>query len=77
MEEAERPTPLQEIVEEVMLNYNYLIDEGGVHCARQSAALHRPVFDIGLKLDKARAGGSISVDSALGQGSTFCLTIPR
>lgn len=26
-----RPTPLREIVEEVMLKYNYLIDEGGVH----------------------------------------------
>lgn len=52
------------------------------------------IFDLGLKLDKARGGGpgyglylakrvieshggTISVDSALGQGSTFCLTIPR
>ena len=28
---ALRPTLLREIVEEVMLKYNYLIDEGGVH----------------------------------------------
>ena len=28
---SKRPTPLREIVEEVLLKYNYLIDEGGVH----------------------------------------------
>jgi chemotaxis family two-component system sensor kinase Cph1 len=52
------------------------------------------IFDLGLKLDKARGGGpgyglylakrvieshggTITVDSVLGEGSTFCLTIPR
>jgi len=148
-----RPTPLREILEEVMLKCNYLIDEGGVRveipadlptvnvdpekmrdafAALMSNALFfndRPkgertihvestsepkgyricirdngigidprytgqIFDLGLKLDKSRGGGpgyglylakriieihggTISVDSTLGQGSTFCLTIPR
>jgi hypothetical protein len=150
---AKRATSLQELVEEVMLKYNYLIDEGGVHvdvptdlptvnidpekmgeaigalisnalffndrpkgertiaiectadanghrfCIRDNGIGIDPrytgqIFDLGLKLDKARGGGpgyslylakrtveshggSISVDSALGQGSKFCLTIPR
>jgi signal transduction histidine kinase len=149
---ARRPTPLREIVEEVMLKYNYLIDEGGVHvnvpadlptvnvdpekmreaigalisnalffndrakgertiavesvagangcrlCVRDNGIGIDPrytgqIFDPGLKLDKARGGGpgyglylakriveshdgSISVDSVLGEGSTFCLQIP-
>jgi hypothetical protein len=150
---AKRPTPLREIVEEVLLKYNYLIDEGGVHidvpadlptvnvdpekmreaigalisnalffndrakgersisiectpdangyrfCVRDNGIGIDPrytnqIFDLGLKLDKSRGGGpgyglylakrvgeshggSISVDSSPGEGSTFCLTIPR
>lgn len=150
---AKRPTPLREIVEEVMLKYNYLIDEGGVHvdvpadlptvnvdpekmreaigalisnalffndhakgersisiectpdanayrfCVRDNGIGIDPrytgqIFDLGLKLDKSRGGGpgyglylakriaenqggNISVESTPGQGSTFCLTIPR
>ncbi len=151
--DAKRPTPLREIVEEVMLKYNYLIDEGGVHvdvpadlptvnvdpekireaigalisnalffndrakgertiaidctsdangyrfCVRDNGIGIDPrytgqIFDLGLKLDKSRGGGpgyglylakriiesqsgTISVNSALGQGSTFCLWIPQ
>jgi len=151
--DVRRPTPLGEIVEEVMLKYNYQIDEGGVRvdipddlptvnvdpekmrevigvlisnalffndrpkgertiaieCASESAG-HRfcvrdngigidpryvsQIFDLGLKLDKKRGGGpgyglylakrvveshggTITVDTVLGEGSTFCLTIPR
>jgi signal transduction histidine kinase len=150
---ASRPTPLREIVEEALLKYNYLIDEGGVRVdlpaelptvnvdeekmreaigALISNALSfndRPkgertiaidcsndpsgyrlsvrdngmgidpryahqIFDLGLKLDKSRGGGpgyglylakriaevhggSISVESALQEGSTFSMTIPR
>jgi signal transduction histidine kinase len=150
---ALRPKPLRELVEEALLKYNYLIEEGGVRielpdelptvncdeekmreviCALISNALSfndRPqgertivitcgeegeryclavrdngigidpryaaqVFDLGLKLDKSRGGGpgyglylarrmaeahggSISVESAPDQGSTFCVTIPR
>ncbi len=150
---TKRPTPLREIVEEVMLKCNFLIEEGGVHvdipedlptvnvdpekmreaiaalisnalffndrpkgertiavegnsfsngyrlCVRDNGIGIDPrytgqIFELGLKLDKARGGGpgyglylakqvierhggTISVDSALGQGSTFCLTIPR
>ena len=149
---ALRPTPLREIVEEALLKYNYLIEEGGVRvdvppelptvhvdeekmreaiCALISNALSfndRPkgertiaidcdagatlvrlavrdngigidpryagqIFDLGLKLDKSRGGGpgyglylarrmaeahggSLSVESAPAQGSTFWMTIP-
>jgi signal transduction histidine kinase len=148
-----KPTPLREIVAEVMLKYNYLIDEGGVRaeippdlptvnvdpekmreaigalisnalffndrpkgqrtiviqctadansfrfCVRDNGIGIDPrytdqIFDLGLKLDKSRGGGpgyglylakriaeshggSVSVDTALGEGSTFCLTIPK
>ncbi|HMC21116.1 MAG TPA: ATP-binding protein [Thermoanaerobaculia bacterium] len=148
-----RPTPLSEILEEVMLKCNFLIEEGGVRvdvpkdlptvhvdpekmreaiaalisnalffndrpkgertiaiegstdpngyrlCVRDNGIGIDPrytnqIFELGLKLDKSRGGGpgyglylakrvieshggSISVDSALGQGSTVCLTIPR
>jgi signal transduction histidine kinase len=151
--DSRRPVPLSEIVEEVMLKYNYLIDEGGVHvdipadlptvnvdhekmreaigalisnalffndhakgertitveckpdpngyrlCVRDNGIGIDPryagqIFDLGLKLDKSRGGGpgyglylakrvieshggTISVETALGEGSTFCLTIPR
>jgi chemotaxis family two-component system sensor kinase Cph1 len=150
---TKRPTPLREIVEEVMLKCNYLIEEGGVRfdipadlptvnvdpekmreaiaalisnalsfndrpkgertitiesatdangyrfCVRDNGIGIDPrytnqIFDLGLKLDKARGGGpgyglylakrvieshggTITVDSVLGEGSTFCLTIPR
>ena len=149
---ALRPKPLREIVEEALLKYNYLIEEGGVrvevppdlptiNCDEEkmreaigaliSNALSfndRPkgersivfacnadasgcclairdngigidpryagqIFDLGMKLDKSRGGGpgyglylarriaeahggSISVESAPEQGSTFCVTIP-
>jgi signal transduction histidine kinase len=150
---AARPTPLREIVEEALLKYNYMIEEGGVRVdlppdlptvnvdeekmreaigALISNALSfndRPkgertiaidcnpdpagyrlsvrdngmgidprytqqIFDLGLKLDKSRGGGpgyglylakriaeghggSISVESAPAEGSTFSMTIPR
>ena len=149
---ARRPTPLREIVEEALLKYNYMIEEGGVRvdlppdlptvnvdeekmreaiCALISNALSfndRPkgertiaiacsedgecyrltvrdngigidprytaqIFDLGLKLDKSRGGGpgyglylakrvveshggTISVDTQLGEGATFCMTLP-
>lgn len=148
-----KPTPLREIVEEVMLKYNYLIDEGGVRveippdlptvnvdpekmreaigalisnalffndrakgertiaiectsdassfrfCVRDNGIGIDPryvdqIFDLGLKLEKSRGGGpgyglylakriveshggSISIDTALGEGSTFCLEVPK
>ncbi|HEY8181620.1 MAG TPA: ATP-binding protein [Thermoanaerobaculia bacterium] len=151
--DSKRPTPLREIVEEVMLKYNYQIEEGGVRveipndlptvnvdpekmreaigalisnalffndrpkgertmtvectpdpsgyrlCVRDNGIGIDPrytnqIFDLGLKLDKSRGGGpgyglylakrviegnggTISVDTALDQGSTFCFTIPR
>jgi signal transduction histidine kinase len=151
---AKRPTPLREIVEEVILKYNFQIEEGGVRidvpgdlpvlnvdpekmrealgaiianalfftdrpkgervvaldCTRDGSS-HRicvrdngvgidprymqQVFELGgqSKLDKSRGGGpgyglylvkriieshggSVTVDSALDEGSTFCFTLP-
>ena len=148
-----RSSPLREIVEEVLLKYNYLISEGDVRvdlpaelptvdvdpekmreaigalignalfftdrpkgersiaiectpvangvkfCVRDNGIGIDPryvaqIFELGLKLDKSRGGGpgyglylakrtieahggSMSVDTALDQGSTFCLIIPR
>ncbi len=151
---VKRPTPLREIVEEVLLKYNFLIDEGGARvdvasdlptvnvdpekmreavgaivanalfftdrpngerhvtiectvagggqrlCVRDNGAGIDPrylpqVFELGgvSKLDKQRGGGpgyglflarriieshggTLTVDSTLGKGATFCLTIP-
>lgn len=149
---AVRPTPLREVVEEVLLKYNYMIEDGGVKvdlpadlptvnvdpekireaigalisnalffndrpkgertialevspdangyrlCVRDNGIGIDPrytaqTFDLGLKLDKSRGGGpgyglylakrvveshggAITVDSQLGQGSTFCMTLP-
>jgi len=150
---ARRATPLREVVEEVLLKYNFMVEEGGVRidvppdlptvnvdpekmreaigalisnalffndrakgertiaiectpdgnghrfCVRDNgigidARYTAQIFDLGLKLDKTRGGGpgyglylakrvieshggKVSVDSALGEGSTFCVTIPR
>lgn len=149
-----RPTPLREVVEEVILKHNYAIEEGGVKVdvpadlptvnadpeklreglsallsnalffndrpkgerrlsieCTQDGSGHRvcirdngigidpryanQVFELGgmSKLDKARGGGpgyglylarrifeahggALSVESTLGEGSTFCFTIP-
>ncbi len=149
---AKRSTPLREIVEEVLLKYNFQIEEGGVHvdvpndlptlnvdpekmreavgalvsnalffndrpkgertiaiecsaeggririCVRDNGIGVDPrylgqIFDLGLKLDKSRGGGpgyglylarrvaeshggSMTSESQLGQGSTFCLHLP-
>ena len=149
---ARRPTPLREIVEEVLLKYNYMIEDGGVKvdvgaemptadvdpekmrealgalisnalfftdrdkgqreisiaasnngdgaklCVRDNGIGIDPrytgqIFDPGLKLDKSRGGGpgyglylarkvaeehggTVTVESALGEGSMFCLTLP-
>jgi signal transduction histidine kinase len=149
---AKKPTPLREIVEEVLLKYNFQIEDGGVKvnvaeempvvdidpetmreaigalvsnalfyndrekgdrmltidstpadgghrlCVRDNGIGIDPryvnqTFDLGLKLDKSRGGGpgyglylakrvieghggSISVDTKLGDGSSFCLLIP-
>lgn len=151
---AKKPTPLREIVEEVILKYNFAIEEGGVQvdlptdlpvanvdpekmreaigeivsnalffsdrakgdrqiaidctsdgqgvrfCIRDNGIGIDPkyapqVFELGgmSKLDKARGGGpgyglylakriieahggEIAVESNLGEGTTFCFTIP-
>ena len=152
---ARKPTPLREVVEEVILKYNFQIEEGGVRfdmpsemptvnvdpekmreaigaivsnalfftdrekgerqiaietsdgngagvrfCVRDNgigidSRYANQVFELGgvSKLDKSRGGGpgyglylakriiethggTISVDTQEGQGSTFCLTIP-
>jgi len=150
---AKRPTPLRELIEEVLLKYNYLIEEGGarvevpsdlptldvdpekmreaigeiisnalfftdrpkgerqvaIDCSRDGSGYRFCVRDNGIgidprymsqvfelggisKLDKARGGGpgyglflarriieshggTMSVESKLGEGSTFCFTI--
>lgn len=150
---ALRPTPLREVIEEVLLKYNYMIEDGGVKvdvpadlptvnvdpekireaigallsnalffndrpkgertialdvnsdgngcrlCIRDNGIGIDPrytgqIFDLGLKLDKSRGGGpgyglymakrvveshggQVSVDSQPGEGSTFCMTLPR
>lgn len=152
---AKKPTPLREIVEEVILKYNYLIEEGGVNvvlpddlpvadvdpekmreaigalianalfftdrpigerklaiecredgemlrfCVRDNgngidSRYANQVFELGgmSKLDKARGGGpgyglylakrvieshggELTVDSTLGEGTSFCFTLPR
>ena len=147
---ARRSTPLREIVEEVLLKYNYMIEDGGVKvdvpadlptvdvdpekmreaigalisnalffndlgkgereiavacsfngvgtklCVRDNGFGFDPrytgqIFDLGLKLDKSRGGGpgyglylarkvaeghggTVTVESSLGEGSTFCRT---
>ena len=146
-----RPTPLREIVEEALLKYNYMIEDGGVKvdvaaelptadvdpekmreavgalisnalffndrakgereigiagsdgdgtrlCVRDNGIGIDPrytsqIFDPGLKLDKTRGGGpgyglylarkvaeahggTVTVESAPGEGSTFCLALP-
>jgi len=152
---ASRPTPLREVVEEVILKYNFQIEEGGVRvdlpaelpvvnvdpekireaigaiianalffndqakgerhiaiecdgdgsggvrfCVRDNGIGIDPryvsqVFELGgmSKLDKQRGGGpgyglylakrlieshggELTVESVLGEGSTFCFTIP-
>lgn len=151
---ARKPTPLREVVEEVILKYNFQIEEGGVHveipadlpvlnvdpekireaigalvanalfftdrekgerqlaidvgneggatrfCVRDNGIGIDPryanqVFELGgmSKLDKARGGGpgyglylakrlieshggTLSVETIPGEGSTFCFTIP-
>jgi signal transduction histidine kinase len=149
---SSRPTPLREIIEEVLLKYNYMVEDGGVkvdvpadlptvnvdpeklreaigalisnalffndrpkgersiavECEKDGASYRlcvrdngigidprytHQIFDLGLKLDKSRGGGpgygmylakrvieshggTITVDSNLGEGSKFCLTIP-
>lgn len=151
---APRPTPLREIIEEVILKYNFQIEEGGVKvdipadlpvvnvdpekmreaigaivanalffsdrekgerqiviecheeggghriCVRDNGIGIDPryssqVFELGgmSKLDKARGGGpgyglylakrlieehggELTVDSTLGEGTTFCFTLP-
>ena len=152
--DARKPTPLREVVEEVILKYNFMIEEGGVRvdvpaelpvvnvdpekireaigamignalfftdrdkgdrhvaidCSKEGDSVRLCVRDNGIgiesryasqvfelggvsKLDKTRGGGpgyglymarriveshggTMTVDSAHGEGSTFCFTIP-
>lgn len=154
-ENAPRPTPLREVIEEVLLKQNFAIEEGGVKvelpddlptvtvdpekmreligalianalfftdrergqrqvaisctpegerwkvCVRDNGIGLDPryasqVFELGgmSKLDKARGGGpgyglymakriaeahggTLTVESTLGEGSAFCFTLPR
>jgi two-component system, chemotaxis family, sensor kinase Cph1 len=151
---ARKPTPLREVLEEVILKYNFQIEEGGVQveipaelpvvsvdpekireavgalianalfftdrakgeqmvtieCREESGQIHFCVRDNGIgidpryasqvfelggmsKLDKPRGGGpgyglyfakrlieshggELTLESALGVGSTFCFTLP-
>jgi len=149
---AKKPTPLREIIEEVLLKYNFQVDDGGVQvdvpadlptlnvdpeklreaigalvsnalffndrpkgersiavdvstaegahriCVRDNGIGVDPryldqIFELGLKLDKSRGGGpgyglylakrvaeshggSMTADSSVEGGSTFCLVIP-
>ena len=148
---ARRPTPLRELIEEVLLKCNYAIEDGGVKvdvppemptvdvdpekmreaigalianalfftdrpkgereiaidwsdgggmklCVRDNGIGIDPrytgqIFDLGLKLDKSRGGGpgyglylarkvaeehggTVTVESKPGEGSTFCLALP-
>jgi chemotaxis family two-component system sensor kinase Cph1 len=151
---ARKPTPLREVIEEVILKYNFMIEEGGVRvdlpqdlpvvnvdpeklreaigaivsnalfftdraknereiaidCSNDAGGYRicirdngigidsryvNQVFELGgmSKLDKARGGGpgyglylakrlveshggELTVDSTLGEGSTFCFTLP-
>ena len=151
---ASKPTPLREIIEEVILKYNFQIEEGGVQvdvpaelpvvsidpekireaigamianalfftdraagerritieCAEEPSFLRLCIRDNGIgidpryanqvfelggmsKLDKARGGGpgyglymakrvieshggELTLESTLGEGSTFCFTLP-
>lgn len=52
-----RPTPLREIVEEVLLKYNYLIEEGGV---KVSVPDDLPVVDVDPEKMRAAIGALVS-----------------
>jgi signal transduction histidine kinase len=149
--DAKKPTPLREIIEEVLLKYNSLVDGATVDVSDDLPTLNvdpekmreaigalvsnalffndhekaerrvaidctsdangyrvcvkdngigidpryvHQIFDLGLKLDKSRGGGpgyslhlakriieshggTLTVETALNEGSTFCLTLPR
>ncbi|MEA2570809.1 MAG: hypothetical protein QOI24_2810 [Acidobacteriota bacterium] len=149
--DAKKPTPLREIIEEVLLKYNSLVDGATVDVSDDLPTLNvdpekmreaigalvanalffndhekaerrvaidctsdangyriciqdngigidpryvHQIFDLGLKLDKSRGGGpgyslhlakriieshggALTIETALDEGSTFCLTLPR